>query len=243
MTEQNEAKHLNKDEATISSMFNGIAGKYDLLNHLMSFGMDIRWRKRMVNTIIKEKGNSAKVLDLACGTGDLTFALSRKGFNVVGGDISQGMLDVAIAKKETEKGLKGHIEFRNCSAESIPYPDGTFDAATISFGIRNFDHREKCLAEIRRVLKKDGKLYIMEFAEPRNRIWRFIFGMYFKYYTPAIGRMISKDTSAYSYLPESVRQFPKYQAFIQEMEQEFENCSYRSLSGGIALLYKGNVRK
>ena len=218
---------LSKNSEKISAMFNGIASDYDKLNRILSFGIDTLWRKRLVKDIesripVKEgKKQETKVLDIACGTGDLSFGLARHGFLVTGADISSGMLEIAKSKA------------------NLPFPDNSFDAATISFGIRNFDKREACLKEIKRVLAPGGVLSILEFAEPRNRIWRAVFNCYFLNITPVIGKMVSSDKSAYSYLPQSVRAFPKYEEFSEEISRAgFRNADYISLSGGIAVLYR-----
>lgn len=235
---------LSKNSEKISAMFNGIASDYDKLNRILSFGIDTLWRKKLVKDIesripVKEgKKQETKVLDIACGTGDLSFGLARHGFLVTGADISSGMLEIAKSKAKNA-GFASNPSFILASAESLSFPDNSFDAATISFGIRNFDKREACLKEIKRVLAPGGVLSILEFAEPRNRIWRAVFNCYFLNITPVIGKMVSSDKSAYSYLPQSVRAFPKYEGFSEEISRAgFRNADYISLSGGIAVLYR-----
>lgn len=230
-------KILNKDRASISSMFNSIAGKYDFLNHLLSLGIDRGWRRKLVK-FVKSK-NPAKVLDLACGTGDLTISLYKAGLEVVGVDIADKMLGIARAKNSSLKGINVPKPiYKLASADMIPKPDSSFDAVTIAFGIRNFENRSQSLHEIKRVLNDNGYLAILEFATPRNIVWRGMFNIYFLYILPLIGRIISKDSNAYSYLPESVKSFPQYQGFCNELlEIGFTDIQYRSFTGGVAVLY------
>ncbi len=233
---------INKERENISAMFNNIAGSYDLLNHLLSFGIDKRWRKKLISGVISK--NPHKVLDIACGTGDLTFALYKRGIEVTGLDIAQKMMDIANEKCErytlSEK-FPSKInppQFICASADSIPLEDSTFDAVTIGFGIRNFENRGESLLEINRVLKSGGTLAILEFATPRNKIWKWFFGLYFLKLLPLIGKIISKDKHAYSYLPLSVSTFPQYQEFASELEHfGFTNINYTSLTGGVAIMY------
>lgn len=243
-------------------MFNGIAGNYDFLNHLLSFNIDKYWRSRMVNFLLELPGNqthSYKVLDIACGTGDSSIALYKKGMTVTGIDIAQKMMDIAIAKnKKLEQGQKqGKCnmaereqsekekvsgvplpEYKLASAEEIPFPDNSFDAVTISFGIRNFNHRPQCLEEIYRVIKPGGAIAVLEFAKPKNSIIRFVYNTYFNNILPFIGDMVSKDKGAYKYLAESVEQFPKYEAFCNEITNAgFKETDYHKYTFGVAVLY------
>ena len=231
---------LKKDRASISAMFNNIAHSYDLLNHLLSFGIDKYWRSLLVKKVIQIK--PSEILDIACGTGDLTIALYKRGINVTGLDIANRMID--IAKKKSDKyierypGRAARPIFITGSADSIPLSDKSFDAVTIGFGIRNFENRGESLLEINRVLKSGGVLAILEFATPGNKIWRSVFNLYFLKILPAIGRLISGDKSAYNYLPKSVETFPQYSEFATELEHfGFKNVEFRSLTGGIAILY------
>lgn len=237
------AKILQKDRASISSMFNNIAGKYDLLNHLLSFGVDRGWRRKLVK-FVKSK-HPKKVLDLACGTGDLTIALYKAGLEVVGIDIAEKMLDVAKAKNSKfASGEMAQPEYLLASAEKIPLPDKSVDAVTIAFGIRNFENRSGSLQDIKRVLNSNGYLAILEFATPKNIIWKGMFSIYFLNILPFIGRLISKDANAYSYLPESVKSFPQYDEFCKELlEIGFIDVKYISLTGGVAVLYTAKIAK
>lgn len=228
---------LSKNEKRISAMFNGIASDYDRLNHILSFGIDHLWRHHATSEISASIKAGSRILDIACGTGDLSAGLAKKGFEVVGIDIAENMLHIA-EKKLSSRNFLCTPAFIRASAENIPFEDDSFDAVTIAFGIRNFDNRDKCLKEISRVLRKGGLLRILEFAEPRNRLWKAVFNTYFMRISPLIGKAVSKDKEAYLYLPESVRAFPKYENFCNELSADFSNPEYDVLSGGIALYYK-----
>ncbi|OFY38808.1 MAG: bifunctional demethylmenaquinone methyltransferase/2-methoxy-6-polyprenyl-1,4-benzoquinol methylase [Bacteroidetes bacterium GWF2_40_14] len=228
---------LQKDRESVSSMFNNIASKYDFLNHLLSLGIDKIWRRKLLNFV--KVHNPEKVLDLACGTGDMTIALYKSGFEVVGADIAEKMLDVARFKSSRiSSGNTPPPVFILASADSIPMSDNSFDSVTITFGIRNFEDRKSSLKEIIRVLRKGGYLSILEFATPRNCVWRGLFNLYFLKILPLIGRFISKDMKAYTYLPESVKSFPQYGDLCKEITDEgFTDVHYKSLTGGVAVLY------
>lgn len=229
-------RQLNKSRETISSMFDSIAPVYDRLNHLLSFGIDRSWRRRLVRAVSSFcalRGGEVKVLDMACGTGDVSIALKRKGLDVIGADISENML--ALARKKAPG-----IDFRYGDASELPFADGSFDAVTIAFGIRNFDKRAQCIRELHRVLKDGGMLAIAEFSIPRNRLWRGIYTLYFKNILPAIGRLVSKQAYAYSYLPESSFDFPAPEKFRAELsEGGFRAVTARSMTGGVSYLYIG----
>ena len=229
-------RQLNKSRETISSMFDSIAPVYDRLNHLLSFGIDRSWRRRLVRAVSSFcalRGGEVKVLDMACGTGDVSIALKRRGLDVVGADISENML--ALARKKAPG-----IDFRYGDASELPFADGSFDAVTIAFGIRNFDKRAQCIRELHRVLKDGGMLAIAEFSIPRNRLWRGIYTLYFKNILPAVGRLVSKQACAYSYLPESSFDLPAPEKFRAELsEGRFREVTARSMTGGVASLYIG----
>jgi demethylmenaquinone methyltransferase/2-methoxy-6-polyprenyl-1,4-benzoquinol methylase len=229
-------RQLNKSRETISSMFDSIAPVYDRLNHLLSFGIDRSWRRRLVRAVSSFcalRGGEVKVLDMACGTGDVSIALRRKGLDVVGADISENML--ALARKKAPG-----IDFRYGDASELPFADRSFDAVTIAFGIRNFDKRAQCIRELHRVLKDGGMLAIAEFSIPRNRLWRGIYTLYFKNILPAVGRLVSKQAYAYSYLPESSFDFPAPEKFRAELsEGGFRAVTARSMTGGVSYLYIG----
>lgn len=233
-------QELDKNAEVISGMFDSIAGKYDAINHGMSLGIDKRWRRRFVRRLVKPLAGApalapgASVLDLACGTGDLTRALARRGYAVTGLDISAEMM--AIGRKKCA-GLSPRPAFLLGSAEQIPFPDGSFDAVTIAFGLRNFDHRPQCLAEIRRVLKPGGRLAVLEFAVPKNRIWRALYLFYFKNAMRMVGRAVGSG-GAYGYLVDSVLSFPRYEALCAEFTAAgFTAACHTAFSGGIACAY------
>ncbi|MCR5710389.1 MAG: bifunctional demethylmenaquinone methyltransferase/2-methoxy-6-polyprenyl-1,4-benzoquinol methylase UbiE [Bacteroidales bacterium] len=227
---------LDKSEKAISGMFDSIAGKYDRMNHGMSLGIDRTWRKRFVRTLAGKLPDGASVLDLACGTADLTIALAQKGFNLTGLDISREMVEVGKTKCS---GLDPQPRFIIGSAADIPFPDSSFDAVTIAFGLRNFDRRSECLAEIRRVLKPGGILAVLEFAIPRNPIWRALYLFYFKNSMRLMGRAVGSP-GAYGYLVDSVLAFPRYEALCAEFTAAgFTETEYESYSGGIACAYRG----
>lgn len=223
---------LNKDKKQIASMFDNIASRYDFLNHALSFNIDKLWRKRLKKRVLSTKPKY--ILDLATGTGDVAMALYKEGeIAVVGMDISKKMLD--IAKK---KASGTDIKFVLGPADNIPFEDNTFDALTISFGIRNFDNREKCINELYRVLKPGAVLAILEFTIPKNILWRFLYTFYFKRILPLLGRLISKDDFAYKYLPASAFDFPQRGDFCKELKNAyFIDVKYESLTGGVACLY------
>ena len=227
-------ERLDKDEKKISGMFDSIASKYDRMNHGMSLGIDRLWRRRFVRRLEKKLPEKAAVLDLACGTGDLTKALSDRGYHVTGLDISSEMMAIG---REKCRYLSPKPNFVLGSAEQIPFPDDTFDAVTIAFGLRNFDHRARCLAEIRRVLKPGGQLAVLEFAVPRNRHWNKIYLFYFKNILPLIGRLVG-SADAYGYLVDSVLAFPRYEALCDEFRRAgFLFPRYKPYTGGIACAY------
>ncbi|MCL4170724.1 UNVERIFIED_CONTAM: hypothetical protein GTU68_012394, partial [Idotea baltica] len=184
-------------------MFNNISPKYDLLNHLLSLGIDIRWRKKAIKLL---KPSSPKtILDVATGTADFAIeALSLKPEKVIGVDISDGMLEVG-KEKIKKKGLTETISLENGDSENLRFTDNTFDAVIVAFGVRNFENLENGLANMHRVLKTGGKVVILEFSKPTAFPFKQLYNFYFKSILPVIGNGVSKDNSAYTYLPESVQ--------------------------------------
>jgi len=231
-----------KGHSAISSMFNNISERYDLLNHLLSLGIDKLWRRVLVKHVVAS--GSKKTLDIACGTGDITIALWKKGIEVTGLDIAQKMIDIAKNKLSQMKSRgKEFPRFFLAPAENLPFKTGTFDAVTIGFGIRNFENRESALVEINKVLRPGGFLAILEFSTPVNPVWRRIYTLYFNNILPFIGRIISKDAQAYSYLPGSVKSFPASGEFCKELSSAgFINISVKALTGGVAFLYLANSK-
>ena len=227
-------KKLDKNSKIISEMFDSIAEKYDRMNHGMSLGVDKAWRRRFVRSLSARLAPGAAVLDLACGTGDLTKAMAKRGWQVTGLDISSEMMAVGKAKCA---GLQPEPAFVLGSAEAIPFPDASFDVVTIAFGLRNFDHRAQCLQEIRRVLKPGGRLAVLEFAVPKNRLWRALYLFYFKHAMRLMGKAVG-SADAYGYLVDSVLAFPRYEALTAEfLAAGFTRSGYQSYSGGIAVGY------
>ena len=221
----------------VRRMFDNIAPTYDRLNHLLSFNIDRWWRRRTVEAV--RRTGARRILDLATGTGDLAIAMARRigDAQIVGADLSPEMLAEAQRKVEAA-GLGGRIRLQVCDAEQIPLADGEMDAATVSFGIRNFADPARGLAEMHRVVREGGHLAILEFANPRNRFVRMLYRIYSHGILPAIGSMVSRDRSAYEYLPASVDAFPEPERFAQMIgEAGFGEVEIRPLSFGIANIY------
>mgnify|MGYP000471520000 FL=1 len=219
----------------VSEMFDNIANSYDFLNHSLSLGMDNVWRK----IAIKKLTNNPKIiLDIATGTGD--FAVSAAKYTdakITGIDISQGMLNVGI-EKVRKKNLNNRISLQLADSESLPFNDNTFDAITAGFGVRNFENLNKGLSEMKRVLNKDGIVVILEPSTPKYFPLKQFYKLYFHHVLPTIGAWISKDKSAYSYLPESVDAFPSGEKFIVELKNVgFRDCKHIPLTFGIVSLY------
>lgn len=228
-------KESSKKEQ-IRSMFNKIAPHYDLLNHLLSFGIDKIWRKNVVKQL---KGLTAPIiLDVATGTGDLAIELTKiDPVAVYGVDLSEKMLNVA-RKKIEKKRLHMTIQLKQGDSEALPFDDRFFDAATVAFGVRNFENLQKGLKEIHRVLKPDGKLVVLEFSRPKVFPFKQLFYFFMRRILPWWGGMISKDKEAYKYLPESAMQFPEGEDFKKELEKAgFEWQKGIKQTFGIATIY------
>jgi demethylmenaquinone methyltransferase/2-methoxy-6-polyprenyl-1,4-benzoquinol methylase len=220
----------------VASMFNNISYRYDFLNHFLSMGIDKLWRKKAIRILSKQKVES--LLDIACGTGDFSIAaLKLKPQSIVGADISEGMLKVG-EKKVAKKGLQNIISFELGDSENLRFDDESFDAITVGFGVRNFENLEKGLSEMNRVLKKDGQVAILEFSKPTIFPVKHIYNFYFKHILPGVGKLVSKDVSAYAYLPESVLEFPDGKEFVEIMEKiGYNDIKEYRLSFGIASIY------
>jgi demethylmenaquinone methyltransferase/2-methoxy-6-polyprenyl-1,4-benzoquinol methylase len=228
---------LDKSPSRIASMFDAIAPRYDLLNHVLSAGMDRGWRDRAVEALDLPK--QARVLDLCTGTADLAIATVRHstGATVVGVDFAGEMLRLALAKLRAAS-LDRRIRLIRGDAARIPLPDQCCDAATIAFGIRNVAEPERALAEIARVLRPGGKLAILEFGQPRIPGIRTLYAWYFRYMLPLVGRTISKHQSAYSYLPASVGTFPPPAEFSRTLTATgFSHVRAVPLTFGIVYLF------
>jgi demethylmenaquinone methyltransferase / 2-methoxy-6-polyprenyl-1,4-benzoquinol methylase len=220
----------------VGEMFNNIAPKYDFLNHFLSAGIDRRWRKKTIASL--KKYNPKTILDVATGTADLAIqSLTLNPENIIGIDIAEKMLDagrVKIKKINTEN----RIQLIAASAEDIPFPDQSFDAVTVAFGVRNFVNLSKGLSEMHRVLKPGGVAAILEFSMPEKFPVKQGYRFYFKFFLPLIGRMVSKSASAYTYLPETIYTFPQGEKFSEIMTNVgFTKVTFRKFTFGIATLY------
>ncbi len=221
--------------AFVRRMFDGIAGTYDLLNHLLSAGIDIVWRRRAIDGLRPAPG--WRVLDLATGTGDLGFEAADRHaeIQVVGVDLSIPMLQRATRKAGTRP---GQTAFLCGDAERLPFPDRMFEGVTIGFGIRNLADLNAGLGEMYRVLRPDGRLAVLEFSRPRAFLLRVLYLFYFKNILPLIGRIVSRDPHAYRYLYESVMRFPEGADFCRHLlDTGFVDVVERRLTFGIATLY------
>jgi demethylmenaquinone methyltransferase/2-methoxy-6-polyprenyl-1,4-benzoquinol methylase len=219
-------------------MFDNIAHKYDFLNHFLSAGIDIGWRKKLVKMINKHQPQHT--LDVATGTADLAIALAKKTKTpIIGIDISNGMLDIGREKLK-KLNLDQQIVLQQADSENLPFNDNVFDAVMVAFGVRNFENLDKGLAEMNRVLKPGGMLAVLEFSRPRKFPVKQLYNFYFRFILPFLGRLISKDKGAYTYLPESVGKFPDGQDFINHLTScGYHKNSERRLSFGIATIYTG----
>ncbi len=220
----------------VAQMFDKISRRYDFLNHFLSLGIDISWRKKAIKLLAPYAPK--QILDIATGTGD--FALEAMKLNpdqVVGVDISPGMLEIG-RKKIAEKGLDHRIQLRQGDSENLDFNDNNFDAVIVSFGVRNFEDLHAGLKEMHRVMKPEGTAVILEFSKPQSFPYKQLYGFYFNNVLPTIGRMLSHDRSAYRYLPESVAHFPSGKDFLEKLEKAgFNNCICKTLTFGISSVY------
>ena len=223
----------------VEQMFDNIAPNYDRLNHILSLNIDRMWRRRVMRIVRRSKAN--KIMDIATGTGDLAIAMAKRmeRAEILGIDLSEEMLAVARSKVK-RLGLEQRITLLKGDAESLTMvADGVMDVATVAFGVRNFENLEGGLAEIYRTLKAGGKLVVLEFSIPRNRLVRWVYAQYSHRLIPRIGALISKDREAYTYLPESVDEFPSPERFTDMLlGVGFKEVRRRSQSFGIAHIYE-----
>ena len=223
----------------VATMFNDIAGKYDFLNRFLSAGTDIGWRKKALKQL--ESIDAKKLLDVATGTADVAIMAAKqlKLKKIIGIDIIDGMLDVG-RQKIVKANLQNTIDLLNGDSEAINFPDNTFDAVTVAFGVRNFEDLEKGLSEIKRVLKPTGKLVVLEFSKPILPGVKTMYNLYMKIITPTVGKMISKNKVAYAYLDESIQKFPEGKNFITILNNiGYTNTYSKKLSLGICSIYCG----
>lgn len=221
----------------VAQMFNHIARRYDFLNHFLSLGIDHLWRKKTIQCL-KDISPNSVILDVASGTGDLAIAaLKLKPRKIVGIDISEEMLNIGITKIQ-KKGFQNIIELKKGDSENLEFNNDFFDGVTVAFGVRNFENLSQGLSEMHRVLKPGAKAVILEFSKPRVFPVKQLYHFYFKVILPLLGKAISKDSSAYTYLPESVKAFPETEQFVHLLTKVgFKNCIIKPVSFGIATIY------
>ena len=223
-------------KAQVTEMFDNVSANYDLLNRVLTFGIDISWRKNVV-ALVKE-GKAKKVLDIATGTGDLAIMMAKADIHdVTGLDISPGMLNIGIQKVK-DQGLNEKVDMVIGDSEELPFDEGTFDAITVAFGVRNFENLELGLREIHRVLKPEGSLIVLETSQPTKFPVKQGFQFYSKYIIPTIGKILSKDKSAYDYLPESAAAFPFGEKFNNILlKTGFNSSKVYPQTLGVATIY------
>ena len=223
----------------VREMFDRIAPTYDMLNHTLSLNIDRLWRRRVVRLV--RRFAPRRILDVATGTGDLAIAMARRirGTQVLGVDLSEGMLDIA-RRKVAEAGLDGRVVLDTGDAERLFVSDSAVDVATVAFGVRNFGDLDAGLRDIARTLREGGRIVILEFSTPRNPLARAFYGFWNRRVLPRVGGMVSRDRKAYEYLPESIGEFPAPERFLEMMSRAgLRNCKARSQSFGIAHIYVG----
>ncbi len=233
------ASNLSKKDQ-VAEMFNNIAGRYDFLNHFLSMGIDKGWRKKAIAEVAQIQPKS--ILDVATGTGDMAIAAARKiqPQKITGVDIADQMLAVG-RKKIADKNLAGIITLQTGDSEAMPFATGEFDAVMCAYGVRNFEHLEAGLKEMSRVLRPGGKVVILEFSHPIRFPVKQLYKFYFRYILPTLGKIVSKHSKAYTYLPESVMAFPEGKRFCEILgECGFKNAVARPLTFGITTLYTAN---
>jgi demethylmenaquinone methyltransferase / 2-methoxy-6-polyprenyl-1,4-benzoquinol methylase len=223
----------------VESMFDSIAWRYDFLNHFLSFGIDHLWRRRAIR-IISRHCKNPEILDVATGTGDLAIAAMKiNPVKITGIDISRNMLEIGN-EKILKKGLSGKIVLIQGDSENMPLGDDLFDVAMVAFGVRNFSDPLKGLSEMNRVLRNGGMILVLEFSKPAGFLFRSVYDFYFRNILPFVGKLFSKDKSAYSYLPDSVYKFPDNEEFLGLLGKAgFSDARQLKLTGGVASIYTG----
>lgn len=230
MSETDARADLAKDPADVAAMFDQVAPRYDLMNDVLSGGQVYVWRQATINAISPQPGQ--RILDLAAGTGTSADAIARTGAEVVACDLSPGMVEVGRARYP-------ELEFVIGNAEALPFPDDTFDAVTISFGIRNVQNVHVALKEMRRVTKPGGRLVVCEFSTPENPVFRKLYDFYLSQVLPRVARLGSSDAGAYQYLMETIIEWPDQRDFGATIaEAGWKGTEYRSLTGGIVALHR-----
>jgi len=223
----------------IERMFNSIAPRYDVLNRMLSGGVDQQWRRVVMKEVLDSQPQ--RLLDVATGTADLALMAARKGVpQVIGVDIADQMLDVG-RRKVSKADLDRRVELLNGDAEKLPFSDRQFDVATVAFGVRNFEDLAAGLRQIHRVLRPGGKLIVLEFSRPRVFPVKQLYAFYNRFILPAVGKLVSGDSGAYTYLPESIAVFPEGDEFLNWMDEAgFTQRKARRLTFGIASVYVGH---
>lgn len=225
-------------DTPVRPMFNSIAHRYDFLNHLLSGGIDMYWRRRAVRHLAALRPR--RILDVATGTADFAIASLRlRPEEVVGVDVAEGMLERGRAKLR-RRGLENRVRLETGRAEGLPFLDGSFDAAIVAFGVRNFEDLRAGLGEMHRVVRPGGMIIVLEFSRPRRFPLRHIYFFYFRHILPLVGRRLSGHAYAYRYLPDTVMGFPDGEAFLAMLEQAgFGDTAVERLTGGVASIYAG----
>jgi demethylmenaquinone methyltransferase/2-methoxy-6-polyprenyl-1,4-benzoquinol methylase len=221
----------------VEQLFDNISPTYDTLNHTLSFGLDRSWRRQAIRVL--STYHPRTVLDVATGTGDFALAVARKLKlrQVMAVDISEGMMRVG-REKATREGLHDIVRFQKEDCSQLSFPDNNFDAVTVAFGVRNFENLDACLREMHRVLNKGGHLILLELSYPNNKLWRALFSIYSKVVMPIVGRLISGDDSAYTYLPQTMKAFPQGEVMHDILlKNGFSRANFRRLTMGICTLY------
>lgn len=232
----NPASEATKKQQ-VEQMFDNISPRYDFLNHFLSLGIDYSWRTKVRKKVAKFQ--PATLLDVATGTADLAIELSKiPDLKITGVDISQGMLDFGDVKLK-QRNLQNRIVLQQADSENLPFADGSFDAVTVSFGVRNFENLDKGLGEMCRVLKPGSPMMVLEFSKPTNPVFSRLYWFYFKYILPRLGKLFSKDATAYTYLPQSVAAFPEGEEFVLRAKSAgFSSVTFKPLTFGICTLYQ-----
>ena len=235
MTHQKEATGHSKEKAGVRAMFDAIAPRYDLLNHILSMGIDRRWRKTLTRRLARINPN--KVIDVATGTADLALLIGRETkASVTGVDISTGMISIG-QKKVNLANMASTVTLVEADSANLPFDDHAFDAATVAFGVRNFEHTVAGLREMTRVIKPGGKIFVLEFSTPKG-FPGLVASVYMRYIMPWIGRVISRHPTAYNYLPETALAFPEGEQFAALLrEAGLEQTTVTPLTFGVATLY------
>ena len=237
ITPFNDPTKTKKEQ--VAQMFNDLAGRYDLINRMLSAGIDVNWRKKAIQQLKKERPK--QILDVATGTADMAIIAYRllKPEKIIALDISEQMLEIGRKKVEKE-GLTSFIQLQTGDCEAISFTDNSFDAVMVAFGVRNFENLEKGLKEMLRVLKPGGKLVVLEFSRPRIKILRSLYNLYMSIVAPQVARWFFQNKKAFQYLNQSAKLFPERQAFIEILnETGYSNTSFKPLSAGICCIYTG----